>query len=192
MSTRQFLHLVHLVKPDIPLLALLDWDPDGIGIMLTYKSGSRNLYHEPNVELPGLIWLGVRSSCVLPRYAKETPSHSQNQGGSSSQPAQPSQDFAPMSILRRSVSDGVVFSRMTERTLIPLGKHDRRKAVSILTRFTEIPDPDTEQMILTRELQLMLLLNVKAEIQAVGVEDGMAAWLDCKITAEIGVNQWYS
>lgn len=44
------------------MFALMDFDPDGIAIMSTYKYGSWNLSHEnANLNVPGIRWLGLRS-----------------------------------------------------------------------------------------------------------------------------------
>ena len=46
-----------------PILALVDYDPDGIAIMLNYKHGSIALAHESVfLNVPSLQWLGVKSS----------------------------------------------------------------------------------------------------------------------------------
>lgn len=47
------------------MYALVDYDPDGIAIMRTYKHGSQGLEHEQNSTVPELRWLGIRSSDLL-------------------------------------------------------------------------------------------------------------------------------
>lgn len=64
IQTRQFLHLLSRSHPAIPIMALVDLDPDGIGIMATYKHGSRSLSHEQDLAVPSVRWLGVRSGDV--------------------------------------------------------------------------------------------------------------------------------
>ena len=44
------------------MFALMDFDPDGIAIMSTYKYGSWKLSHEnANLNVPSIRWLGLRS-----------------------------------------------------------------------------------------------------------------------------------
>ena len=44
------------------MFALMDFDPDGIAIMSTYKYGSRNLAHETvDMAVPVVRWLGLQS-----------------------------------------------------------------------------------------------------------------------------------
>lgn len=55
---------------------------------------------------------------------------------------------------------------------------DRKKAISILRLLTDQHDQDAEEMELTRELQVMMALNMKFEMQAVDDAGNMARWLD--------------
>lgn len=67
--------------------------------------------------------------------------------------------------------------------MLPLTPGDRKKAVEIMREIsTAVPaDPDgADQM---QELQRMLMLNVKAEMQAVDNYGDIADWLDKKLTA---------
>ncbi len=65
IQTRQFLRLLSRHRPEIPILTLVDFDPDGIGIMSTYKYGSVSLAHEMNLTVPSIRWLGIRSRDFL-------------------------------------------------------------------------------------------------------------------------------
>lgn len=60
----------------------------------------------------------------------------------------------------------------------PLTARDRKKAISILRLLAHQQDQDAEEMELTRELQVMMALNMKFEIQAVDDAGNMARWLD--------------
>ena len=66
VSSRQFLRRIADQSPCIPMFVLVDYDPDGIAIMSTYKYGSYRLAHEVmatqgsyNLGLPHLRWIGV-------------------------------------------------------------------------------------------------------------------------------------
>lgn len=80
LATRQFLHLIHDVRPLLPILCVVDCDPHGIDIMRNYKYGSKGLGHEENTRIPGLQWLGVKMEDILlasslsPGQSSQTPS----------------------------------------------------------------------------------------------------------------------
>lgn len=137
IQTRQFLHLISIHHPIIPIYALVDFDPDGLGIMSTYKHGSQSLSHEQNLAVPAIQWLGVRSC-----------------------------DF--------------VGSDRTDdaRGLLKLSARDRRIALRMLERDGEKDDE------CKRELHVMLMLNVKAEIQILGNGKKLGEWLDARLTEE--------
>ncbi|EKD19458.1 meiosis-specific topoisomerase Spo11 [Drepanopeziza brunnea f. sp. 'multigermtubi' MB_m1] len=134
IQTRQFLHLLSTCHPSIAILALVDFDPDGIGIMATYKHGSQSLAHEQDLAVPSVRWLGVRSGDI-----------------------------------------GAVGVGEGEPGLLRLSARDRRVAVRMLERGGQV---DAEWM---RELRVMLVLNVKAEIQILGGGGRLAEWLDEKL-----------
>ncbi|PVH71088.1 DNA topoisomerase IV, alpha subunit [Cadophora sp. DSE1049] len=135
LQTRQFLHLLSTHHPNIPIYALVDFDPDGLGIMLTYKHGSQSLSHELHLAVPSVQWLGVRSQDFL--------------GGG---------------------------SRDDARGQLKLSARDRRIALRMLERYEET---DEEWK---RELLIMLMLNVKAEIQILGNSEKLREWLDERLT----------
>ena len=116
-----------------PTYALVDCDPDGIGILSTYKHGSKNLAHETShLRLPQLQWLGLRSEQILSSHELHS-----NQG------------------------------------LLTLSSRDRNKARKMLEWDVLVGDGD-----LRRELQIMLMLNVKAELQLLdAMADGMSSLL---------------
>ncbi|KAI0449421.1 Spo11/DNA topoisomerase VI subunit A [Xylaria acuta] len=169
LSTRQFLHKLHTASPTLPMYGLVDFDPDGVKIMLTYKNGSRSLRHEENATLSQLLWIGLRSNDVLrhhqrrPQNVSRTPSPQFASFRSGASPCRAG-DFSPIEVM------------------LPLKAADRRLAVQILS-VTVVKDHQlTESLDLIRELQVMLLLNTKAEIQAVDEAGDLTAWLDCALT----------
>ncbi|PMD37215.1 DNA topoisomerase IV, alpha subunit [Hyaloscypha variabilis F] len=135
IQTRQFLHLLSYQHPTIPIFALVDFDPDGISIMSTYKHGSMSLAHETNVAVPSIRWLGVRSCDFLN-------TETEIQG------------------------------------LLNLTARDRRVAVKMLAKCVDEEERDVEWK---REFRVMLMLNVKAEIQILGNGDMLGEWLDKKL-----------
>jgi meiotic recombination protein SPO11 len=122
---------------DIPIFALVDFDPDGIGIMSTYKYGSMALAHENlNLAVPSIRWLGVKSSDIVQGSIDHT------------------------GLLKLSSRDRGIARRMLQRDV-----------------FGE----DGREQEWRRELQVMLVLNVKAEIQILSSGGGVEAWLDGKL-----------
>ena len=114
----------------------MDFDPDGIGILSTYKHGSIALTHEnANLVIPSIRWIGVNSS-----HIGQEETHHQVQG------------------------------------LLKLSARDRRKATRMLERASCTQgDAEPEWR---REIQVMLMLNVKAEIQLLEARTGgLQGWL---------------
>jgi len=126
-----------------PIYCLVDFDPDGINILSTYKHGSVNLAHETKLAIPKIAWLGIKSSDIM-FYQKE--SHGQG--------------------------------------LLSLTPRDRRIASKMLER--ELMQDNGLEAEWRRELQVMLILGVKAEIQIINSTDGAAlsTWLDKKLQGD--------
>ncbi|KAI9725007.1 MAG: hypothetical protein M1812_000283 [Candelaria pacifica] len=143
--TRAFLRLlseqtsaVGLPKPSI--YALVDFDPDGLGILSTYKYGSKKMAHEnAQLNVPSIRWIGVRSSDL-------------NSESKTSE----------------------------EQQLLKLTARDRKKAAKMLE--TKIIAEEGLEAEWRGELQVMLMLNVKAETQILSErEGGLETWLDDKL-----------
>lgn len=69
--------------------------------------------------------------------------------------------------------------------MIDLTERDRKTAQRVLSNITrnvreELGTEESEQR---RELQLMMMLNLKAEIQAIDGMGDLSTWLDAKMTA---------
>ncbi|TLD35479.1 DNA topoisomerase IV alpha subunit [Venturia nashicola] len=118
------------------LYGLMDFDPDGLDILSTYKHGSKALAHQSaELVLPSIQWIGVKGSHV----GQEDDLH-QTQG------------------------------------LLKLSARDRRKATSMLEREQSAEGGTEPEW--RRELQVMLMLNVKAEIQLLEARtDGLVGYL---------------
>ncbi|KAF7940533.1 uncharacterized protein EAE98_000660 [Botrytis deweyae] len=134
IQSRQFLHYLAKHYPIIPIYALVDFDPDGLGIMSTYKHGSVALAHEnENLSVPSMRWLGLKSKDMM-------------QGGKENE------------------------------GLLKLSERDRRLAVKMLQRDVCQPGGDEDEW--RREIQVMLMLNKKAEIQIIGNGNALENWLN--------------
>lgn len=119
----------------VPIYALVDFDPDGIAIMSTYKYGSAALAHEgSHLVTPTMQWLGLRACDIR-----------------------------------------------AEEGLLPLSTRDRRKSIAMLAwpRFVEGNEQSGfRNSEVRRELQIMLMLNFKAEVEMLYTRPGgLAHWL---------------
>ncbi|KAK7740899.1 endodeoxyribonuclease [Cytospora paraplurivora] len=172
LATLRFLNLIHSLRPIIPILCVVDCDPHGIDIMRTYKYGSRSLSHEENATVSGLQWLGVKMEDILGHsLGSWEDNSSQSSAGHLSQLL-----IAPQAAQVQSRS------RHARDSLITLTATDRRTAQRIFKAMIagdrELDHEETEQL---RELQVMLILNMKAEIQAIDTMGDLSHWLDDKI-----------
>ncbi|TGJ80516.1 hypothetical protein E0Z10_g8244 [Xylaria hypoxylon] len=171
LSTRQFLHKLHTSFPILPMYGLVDFDPDGVKIMLTYKNGSRSLQHEQNATLNRLLWIGPRSNDILGDHLRGFPSANIDEtcvlnhtpsdqflSSQSSAPLCPIREFSPVDVM------------------LPLKAADRKLAVRLLSATIGKGDQCIESQDVVRELQVMLMLNTKAEIQAVDEAGDLTAW----------------
>ncbi|KAL8690480.1 MAG: hypothetical protein Q9224_004398 [Gallowayella concinna] len=150
VSTRAFLHLLSISSyPPLPIYALVDFDPDGIAIMSTYKHGSLTLSHQKaNLMTPTVRWLGVKSRDLDFNRSEREPFH-----------------------------DGEAEDR---RGLLRLSKRDRKKAVNMLGQ--EMCEADGAEQDWRRELQVMLMLNLKVEMEILSDrEGGVGGWVENRL-----------
>ncbi|KAK8135686.1 hypothetical protein PG984_003626 [Apiospora sp. TS-2023a] len=186
LASRQFVHRIHSECPRIPLYALMDFDPDGVSILRTYKHGSQSMRHEEHVTAPGLLWLGVKSSDLLELQMRLPPMVSSGlSNGRNSQPALSSSQIDNDSESGRSLARSLPGSTRRGETgwkFLSMSCRDRTKAVQLLCSLNDQAHQDADEMELTSEVQLMLVLNMKFEIQAVDQAENMAYWLDERLS----------
>ncbi|PSR80113.1 Spo11/DNA topoisomerase VI subunit A [Coniella lustricola] len=152
LTTLEFLHLVHTLRPLLPMLCVVDCDPHGIEILRTYMYGSKTLDHEVNTRIPGIHWLGVKMEDIFSRES-------------------------------RSGRNGISWRHQSAvDSLITLTATDRKTAVRVLQSIDDQVDEDShDDLEQARELQVMLMLNVKAEIQAIDDMGDLSSWLNEKM-----------
>ncbi|KAI0533332.1 Spo11/DNA topoisomerase VI subunit A [Xylaria digitata] len=177
LSTRQFLHQLHTSFPTLPMYGLVDFDPDGVKIMLTYKNGSQSLQHEENATLNRLFWIGPRSNDILGGQLRVLPSANMGENYPANHTSS-GQFLSSQS--SRSLCRASEFSPVD--VTLPLKATDRRLAVRLLSAAIGRDDQFIESLDYVRELQVMLLLNTKAEIQAVDEAGDLTTWLDNTLT----------
>ncbi|KAL2020578.1 hypothetical protein VTK56DRAFT_8166 [Thermocarpiscus australiensis] len=185
LATRRFLCILHKIRPEMNIFALVDFDPDGIAIMRTYKKGSQRFDHEEDTTARGLRWLGIRSDDIL---------STDFLGGnvsSSGNDSQMSQAISSQESIAYSC-DGSQTERPAKRarvrkvtapseSVIALTPRDRNKAVEIMREIAVAADANSDERDQMRELQRMLMLNIKAEMQAVDNYGDITDWLDSKL-----------
>ncbi|KXX77742.1 Meiotic recombination protein rec12 [Madurella mycetomatis] len=186
LATRRFVSMLQKVRPELNAFALVDFDPHGIAIMRTYKNGSQRLSHEQDITAPRLRWLGIRSDDILSRGPLDP---GERKEGSASQT---NQEFSCQESMVHSLDDSQN-QRPAKRTRVStlnspnksislLSPHDRARAVDVMRDISLMETIDNHESEQMYELQRMLILNIKAEIQAVDNFGDIADWLDTKLS----------
>lgn len=167
LVTRSLLHKVHNARPTMPIYALVDYDPDGVNIFRCYKWGSAALEHEEEAKLPPLQWLGIKS-CDLRDMPNEAPD--ERLVGSSTRP-------------QTAVTSRRVTTPPTGPSNRPLRltQRDRKLAVKLLGDLANEMDHDGVIAETVLELQRMLMMNMKAEIQAMNDDGDISTYLERKL-----------
>ncbi|EHK42077.1 hypothetical protein TRIATDRAFT_166457, partial [Trichoderma atroviride IMI 206040] len=172
--TCSFLQLIRVNCPQIPIFALVDYDPDGLNIFRCYRFRSNTAIQETDVTAPGICWLGIKSQDLLEYelYLNTLIRHSSPSRSQQSPTSQPSQESnsSKTSISSTDCRDPVSL----------LSTRDRKVAVGILEKLLDVKD-DAEVVKVQRELQVMLMMGVKAEIQWLDEAGNLADWLDFKL-----------
>lgn len=168
---------------------MVDCDPHGVDIMRTYQHGSKSLGHEANTRVPGLHWLGVRMDDVflaVNKISSELPDADNLQKFDSQSSQYSDLDLSQESHAAASVRSRSSAQRTVLDSLIQLTPSDRKTAQRIFQSIAgdeegeevELGHDELEQL---RELQVMLVLNMKAEIQAIDNMGDLSSWLDEKM-----------
>ncbi|KJZ74498.1 hypothetical protein HIM_06094 [Hirsutella minnesotensis 3608] len=178
VMTQSFLQYMHEHSPRLPILVLTDFDPDGLNIFRCYRFGADAGAADPTAQNPGVRHLGVNARHIQDLASAETdvPESSQfTQQGSSQSSSQGIASRTAMS------------SNHCRDPVTLLTSRDRRLASSILVRLSSTPTDDPELDQLKRELQVMLMLGVKAEIQWLDDAGDLAEWLDENIAQALSL-----
>ncbi|OTA08758.1 hypothetical protein A9Z42_0004740 [Trichoderma parareesei] len=164
--------LVRFNCPQVPVFVLADYDPDGLNILRCYRLKSDIMSRERSPTAPDIRWLGIRSQDLLEletrldQSATPLPIDLQPPNSPSSQQSASSRTSISATECREPIS--------------PLSVRDRKLAVGILDKLREArDDPDATE--LQRELQVMLMMSIKAEIQWLDEAGNLTEWLDVKL-----------
>lgn len=172
LLTCSFLQLVRFNCPQIPVFVLADYDPDGLNILRYYRLKSDIMSRERSPTAPDIRWLGIRSQDLLEletrldQSATPLPIDLQPPNSQSSQQSASS---------RTSIS-----STECREPISPLSVRDRKLAVGMLDKLREARD-DPDAIELQRELRVILMMSIKAEIQWLDEAGNLTEWLDVKL-----------
>ncbi|PTB42517.1 hypothetical protein M441DRAFT_137346 [Trichoderma asperellum CBS 433.97] len=170
--TCSFLQLIRFNCPQIPIFTLVDYDPDGLNIFRCYRFRSNNAIQETDATTSSIRWLGIKSQDLL-EY--ETYLNSSIRHSSASQQLTNSQSSEESNSSKTSIS-----STECRDPVSFLSTRDRKVAVGILEKLLDVKD-DAEVVEAQRELQVMLMMGVKAEIQWLDEAGNLTDWLDFKL-----------
>ncbi|KAL7953006.1 DNA topoisomerase IV, alpha subunit [Trichoderma compactum] len=170
MLTCSFVQLIRFNCPQIPIFVLADYDPDGLNILRHYRLKSEIV--SQGFTAPAIRWLGIKSQDLLERESRldmlgiPSPDNVQLPDGQSSKESSGSKSSISSTECREPIS--------------ALSTRDRNVAVGILKKVVESGD-EPAALELKRELQVMLMMGIKAEIQWLDEAGNLTEWLDVKI-----------
>ncbi|RSM03034.1 hypothetical protein CEP52_007635 [Fusarium oligoseptatum] len=170
LTTRAFLNYIGTRYPQLPILGLVDYDPDGVRILRCYRHGSDRLSHEADLDTQAIQWLGIKSDQLIQECA-DANSLDPRLFSHSSQSAQ-------MSITSTACREPISY----------LGLRERAVAVSALKKLPSFSSSDIETLEIRRELQVMLNLGVKAEIEWLDESGDLCRWLDNEIGSALSLS----
>lgn len=166
---------MHTARPELRVFVLVDFDPDGIAILRNYKYGGRKMAHEENNTVPRARWIGIKSTDVLREIPNlDAAEESSQDAGSQHSNGRSQSSQTSRASKRRRTAD----AHGTYESILPLTARDRKKATDLLEVICGGADQDAEVQEQKLELQRCLMLNVKAEMQALDNLGDMTSWLD--------------
>lgn len=161
LTTRAFLSLVKQQHPSVPMFALTDFDPYGVHIFSCYRFGSKALQHDSTAQALDIQWLGIRTKHLTNSTSDE-------------------------SALFGSNSESEL-SFSTNNLAIPLTSKDRRAAPQFLKKLLILDHANAMSSNLPLELQTMLMMGVKAEIQALDENGCSSLWIEVLLLDALSV-----
>lgn len=140
----------------------MDYDPDGLNIYRCYRWGSDFIrQNQTSAVFADIHYLGIRSADILhlKTYCD-----------------------AAEAILQRLPENndaGIGISSTESREPVaPLTSRDRKKATEVISKLKGCAQTDPIATDALKELQIMMMLGVKAEIQAVDESGDLTEWLN--------------
>ncbi|KAI9149479.1 Meiotic recombination protein rec12 [Paramyrothecium foliicola] len=173
MVTLSFLRLLQHTHPQLPMYGLVDFDPDGVNIFRCYRYGSE-AYGVGSDDLH-IHRLGIKASHVTQMKPTDlyVPSQLNEEERSSQSSTRSTTSRAPAS----STTSRDPYSQLTCR--------DRKLAAATLERLSTRPALDHEVDALKDELQTILMLGMKVEIEWVDEAGSITDWLDFELETNL-------
>ncbi|CEJ89784.1 hypothetical protein VHEMI05609 [[Torrubiella] hemipterigena] len=164
LMTRAFLVFFQSQYPNIPMFALTDFDPYGIHIFGCYAIGSKSLEFDSSAQYLRIQLLGIKSKHLLRLV----------------------QVGAQNNTSTDSTMDQVEVGRMQfGEPISQLTLKDRLAATSILRKFCQSESDSDESDEAKRNLQLMIMLGLKAEIQWLDDSGNISTWLETELNSNL-------
>ncbi|TLS25943.1 hypothetical protein PpBr36_07762 [Pyricularia pennisetigena] len=182
LNTRNLVYFLRDSCPQIPIYSLVDYDPDGIRILHTYKYGSSSLEHERQSAVNNIQWIGIRLSDVKQHHLR--PCHNLLQDAGSQINVE---THSGLNAGQIQSQPGFAMSRQNafEVNTFQLTTRDRKLAHAMVSKLSGPSETRGEHEQDLCELQVMLMLNVKAEIQAVDTLGDITEWLNNKLCSQL-------
>lgn len=174
MNTRVFLHRLQAKYPQIPMFMLADFDPDGLNIFRCYRYSSDDQSHGSGTAPLNIRLLGIKSQQVLELDTSGTtsPSPFSNEVSCDSQSSGTS---------KLSIS-----SIACKGPVLSLNQKNRALALAMLEKLSSnAAHDDSEAALMRLELQRMLFIGVKSEIQWLDDAGDITKWLDNKLAQKL-------
>uniref|UniRef100_A0A0B7K5A4 DNA topoisomerase (ATP-hydrolyzing) n=1 Tax=Bionectria ochroleuca TaxID=29856 RepID=A0A0B7K5A4_BIOOC len=177
LLTWSFLHIVQRNNPNVPILVLVDYDPDGVNILRCYRWGLSRL---PSPKYLKAHWIGIKARHVL---------ESRNLQPVQSAPERITHQEQAYSSRGGDSAGDSISSISCREPSAQLSVRDRQLVRGTLRRIQAIitTDESSQEVAEMRyELQKMLMLGVKAEIQWLDDGGNLTGWLEQEIILCLG------
>ncbi|ELQ33495.1 meiosis-specific topoisomerase Spo11 [Pyricularia oryzae Y34] len=182
LSTRNLVYCLREARPRIPIYSLVDYDPDGIRILCTYKYSSSALEHERQSAVSNIQWIGIRLSDIKEHHLRPCNSVLQDAGSPVNTEIHSGLDVGHV---RNRPDFAMSRQNAFEANTSQLTTRDRKLAHELVSKLSGSLETRGEHDKYLRELRVMLMLNVKAEIQAVDNLGDITEWLDKKLCSQL-------
>ena len=125
--------------------------------MRCYRDGSDRLDHETDLNIHSLQWLGIKSAHLFRDFTNTR--------------SAPASQSSQTSITSTACRDPVTY----------MNTRERNAAISTLKKVSDSSNNDIEVLETVHELQMMMALGVKAEIEWLDESGDLCSWLDDEI-----------
>lgn len=158
--------MLHEKAPHLSILTLADYDVDGLNIVRCYRYSADPTSRGAITLNPGIKWLGITTNQLLELEASV-----------SAEPWSNREALNTATNLEGGLSRNLT-STTSQDPVRQITQRDRKVAVGVLDELSRWALNDIVAENLLRELQRMLMLGAKCEIQWLDDAGDLVAWLD--------------